>query len=63
MTDWPTHIVAEPGDRHSLCGAKNPMPRVAAAHVQAHVDGYGMVVCTECAEAHVAAGLAESQEP
>lgn len=47
-TDFgPAHIVD--GDvRRSLCGLKNPMPIVAVQWVDAHVDGWGMVVCPEC---------------
>lgn len=45
----PTHIVAEAGDRYSLCGVKNPLPVVVARFVEAHVKGWGMVVCHECA--------------
>ncbi len=45
----PTHVVAQPGDARSLCGLKEPFPCVAAAHVAAHVNGWGMVVCHACA--------------
>jgi hypothetical protein len=45
----PAHIVDHPGDRKSRCGVKDPLPVVAAKHVQAHVDGHGMPVCPGCA--------------
>jgi hypothetical protein len=45
----PTHIVASAGDRHSLCGITDPLPLICAPHVQAHVDGYGLLVCDACA--------------
>lgn len=45
----PTHIVDQPGDKRSRCGIKNPTPVVWAPFVQAHVDGWGMQVCEECA--------------
>lgn len=47
----PAHVVARPGDSHSLCGVKAPLPVVAAAHVATHRDGWGMEVCAAC-EAH-----------
>ena len=48
----PTHVLAQPGDRYVLCGkkTKDVLPIVWAAAVQAHVDGYGMVLCPACAE-------------
>lgn len=45
----PTHIVANPGDRRSMCGIKDPMPVVWVEFVDAHVRGYGMAVCEQCA--------------
>jgi hypothetical protein len=47
----PTHVLAQPGDRRSLCGAKDPLPRVAAAFVSMHINGWGMKVCPGCAQA------------
>lgn len=44
----PTHIVANPGDRESLCGIRKPLPIVWAPFVERHVEGYGMAVCSEC---------------
>jgi hypothetical protein len=48
----PTHIVDEPGAKVTRCGRTRPrdLPRVWAPFVQAHVDGWGMIVCPECAE-------------
>jgi hypothetical protein len=43
-----THIVANGGDKRSLCGVKDPVPVVGAKFVQAHVEGWGMEVCPEC---------------
>ena len=48
MNELPTHVLAEPGNRKSLCGIKDPLPVIGAAHVAAHVAGYGMVVCSDC---------------
>lgn len=45
----PTHIVAAASDRRSLCGVKDPLPLICAPFVQAHVDGYGLLVCDACA--------------
>jgi hypothetical protein len=47
--DIPTHVIANPGDKRSLCGVKKPLPRVWVRFVDAHVEGHGMVVCPECA--------------
>jgi hypothetical protein len=44
----PTHVIALPSDRHSLCGVKDPLPVVALRFVDAHIRGHGMVVCREC---------------
>ncbi len=44
----PTHIMADAGDRRSLCGLKDPYPHVLARFVQAHVNGWGMPVCPDC---------------
>lgn len=38
-----------PGDKRSLCGVKKPLPVVWAPFVDAHVKGWGMVVCPACA--------------
>lgn len=46
----PTHVVADAGDKRSLCGVKKPRPVVLARFVRAHVDGYGLVVCAGCAD-------------
>lgn len=50
--DRPTHIVDEPGQR-TRCGLKRKrnadLPLVLARHVQAHIDGHGLIVCDECA--------------
>jgi hypothetical protein len=46
----PSHIVDHPGDRHSRCGIKDPLPVTWARYVQRHIDGYGMPVCEKCAE-------------
>jgi hypothetical protein len=43
-----THIVATPGDRRSLCGERDPWPRVWKPFVAMHVRGHGMVPCPEC---------------
>lgn len=48
-TGAPTHVIATPGDRRSLCGVKDPLPLICAPFVQAHVDGYGLLVCDACA--------------
>jgi hypothetical protein len=45
----PAHIVATGYDRRSLCGVKDPLPLICAPFVQAHVDGYGLLVCDACA--------------
>lgn len=45
----PTHIVAAASERRSLCGVKDPRPLICAPYVQAHVDGYGLLVCDACA--------------
>jgi hypothetical protein len=47
----PAHVIAVPGDRHSLCGIKEPVPVVAAEFVAMHVAGWGMHVCVACAAA------------
>lgn len=47
--DAPTHIVDDCWDRYSRCGIKDPLPVVAAAHVEAHVEGRGMTLCPACA--------------
>jgi hypothetical protein len=47
----PTHVIATPGDRRSLCGIKDPLPLICAPFVQRHVDGYGLLVCDACATA------------
>ena len=44
-----THIVATPGARHSLCGVRDPLPRVWVPFVAMHVRQRGMVVCPDCA--------------
>jgi len=50
----PVHIVDHPGDRKTRCGKvaldEEGLPHVYVKFVQAHIDGYGMQVCTECAE-------------
>jgi hypothetical protein len=46
----PTHIVDDAFDRRSRCGEKDPLPVVLAKFVQAHIDGWGMPVCPECAK-------------
>lgn len=45
----PSHVIANPGDRRSLCGVKDPLPVTWAPFVAAHVRGHGMLVCAECA--------------
>lgn len=45
----PTHLVAQPGDRFSLCKIKDPLPSILAKHVDAHRLSRGLVVCAECA--------------
>lgn len=45
----PTHIVAKPGDRRSLCGLRDALPVVWVEAVDAHVRGWQMVICAECA--------------
>jgi hypothetical protein len=47
--DRPVHIVDRPEDRKSRCGIKDPLPLVAAAFVQRHIDGHGMPVYPGCA--------------
>lgn len=49
----PTHIIPEPGARISLCGVKDPVPRLAQEHAWAHQ--YPMPRCLDC---YTAAGLA-----
>ena len=44
----PVHVIADPGDRVSLCGIRNPAPVVAARHVEAHRRGRDIVVCPAC---------------
>lgn len=51
----PTHVKAQPGDRLSLCGLKDPLPSVLARFVSAHKQGHGMKVCPLCAERMLAA--------
>lgn len=53
QNEQPTHVIADPGDTRSICGVKNPLPVVAAKHVQAHIDGRARVgkpfpICDEC---------------
>ena len=45
----PAHLLAVAGDRRSLCGLKDPLPRVLVRHAPAHMAGYGMEVCDNCA--------------
>lgn len=47
----PVHVLAHWADSRSLCGLKDPLPRIWSPFVAAHVAGYGMVVCEKC-EAH-----------
>lgn len=49
-TDTVTHVIVDSSDRRALCGRKDPMPVVLARFVQAHVDGYGLVLCQRCVE-------------
>lgn len=51
-----THIIAMPGDRRTLCGIKDAVPHVWAKFVQAHVDGWAMPVCPDCAAVNAGAG-------
>lgn len=50
----PTHIVDDYDNTGvTRCGIKikdrKALPYIGADHVQAHVDGYGMPVCSKCA--------------
>ena len=45
----PTHIVGKPDDRRSRCGIKDPLPVIWAPFVSAHVEGYGLTLCPDCA--------------
>lgn len=49
----PTHVTWHPGDKLPLCGRGDrhgpALPVVTSRHVAAHVAGYGMPVCPECA--------------
>ena len=49
----PTHIIADPGARTSLCGIKDPYPRIAEQKAWAHQ--YPHPRCLGC---YTAAGLA-----
>jgi len=51
--DQPCHVVAVVGDDRTLCGKpaqgdRATYPQVLAAHVQAHVEGHGMIMCEDC---------------
>ena len=48
----PTHIVADPDDRTSLCGIRDPYPRVAQEYAPAHQ--YRHARCLDC---YTTAGL------
>ena len=54
MDERPTHIVDSPGARKTRCGkaTQKPegLPHVWSPFVQRHIDGWGMVVCAQCAE-------------
>lgn len=50
MTVAPTHLVARPADRKSMCGIKHPVPSVWVFWAGAHVNGHGMTVCPACWE-------------
>jgi hypothetical protein len=52
----PTHLDLSPGDRHSVCGLRDPLPRVWVLYAAGHVKGHGMIVCPRCAEALIAMG-------
>lgn len=56
--DLPTHIVAAPGDRKSLCGIKKPMPVVWLPFASKH--RYEHARCVEC---YMMAGLAAMLPP
>ncbi len=43
-----SHLVAKLGDRHAMCGAKNPLPVVWIFWAGAHVVGHDMDVCPLC---------------
>lgn len=49
----PTHIIDTPGAKHTRCGKvalhRDGLPHVWAPFVQAHINGYGMTVCPDCA--------------
>lgn len=50
MSEYPpTHIVATAGAPRAVCGERDPMPRILHTFAQAHIDGYSMQVCPECA--------------
>ena len=49
-TRTPAHVLRASGDRRALCGERDPLPKVLEQFVQAHIDGWGMVVCAGCAE-------------
>jgi hypothetical protein len=43
-----SHLVPFPAAKRSLCGVKDPLPKVLTRYAQAHIDGYGMKVCQLC---------------
>ena len=47
----PTHVLAQPGDRYTLCGRRTSqtVPLIAAAYVDAHRHGHDIAVCPQCA--------------
>ena len=44
----PTHLVAEPGDTHVMCGARDVYPRMWVRWLSAHQARRTVVVCPEC---------------
>lgn len=52
MIKQPTHIRDEADDKATRCGLKAPndLPYVLAKFVQAHINGWGMKVCKQCAK-------------
>lgn len=48
MSADPGHIIAQPGDRNALCGARDALPITWALYVQAHIDGHNPEWCERC---------------
>lgn len=58
MITEPVHLLAVPGADHTMCGLRRSTrepryPVVVAEFAPAHVAGWGMRICTECASAQM----------